>query len=123
VVGHEVDDQLEAARVGRGDERVGVFRPPEHRVDRAVVGDVVAGVGLRRWVERGDPQRVDPEGDEVVEAAHDAQQVADAVAVGVGERARIDLVDDGVAPPGRGVRGGVGRGLGAHLRVQRFLPA
>ena len=37
-------------------------------------------------------------------------QVADAVAVGVGERARVDLVDDGVAPP-------VGSQGGLRVRV------
>jgi len=35
----------------------------------------------------------------VVEARRDPGQIADAVAVGVLERARVDLVDDGVLPP------------------------
>ena len=44
---------------------------------------------------------------DIVEPRGDPGQVADAVAVGVGEAARIDLVDGGAAPPGcdeRGVR-------------------
>ena len=83
----------------RGEQRVEVGERAEERVDVAVVGDVVAGVGLRRHVERGEPDRVDAEFGEVVEVLGDTRQVADAVAVGVGERARVDLVDHGVPPP------------------------
>jgi hypothetical protein len=50
-------------------------------------------------VDRRQPDGVDAEPLEVVEAAADAGQVADAVPVRVGERARVDLVDDAVAPP------------------------
>ena len=44
--------------------------------------------------------RVDAELDEVIQALADARQVADAVAVAVLERARIDLVDYAALPPG-----------------------
>ena len=42
-----------------------------------------------------------PRSAQVGQARGDAGQVADAVAVAVGEAADVDLVDDGVAPPGR----------------------
>ncbi len=80
-------------------QRVEVVEGAEQRVDVAVVGDVVAGVLLRRREEGREPDRVDAEVGERVEAGGDAGQVADAVAVGVRERARVDLVDDGGAPP------------------------
>ena len=91
--------------------RVGVVEGAEDRVDVAVVGDVVAGVGLRRGVEGREPDGVDAEGAQVGQARGDAGEVADAVAVAVGPRARVDLVDDRLAPPGgvgpvRGVHGG-----------------
>ena len=46
----------------------------------------------------------------MVEPVDEAGQVADPVAVAVGERARVDLVDHGGAPPvvGPGGCGGVG---------------
>ena len=69
VVGHQVDDHLEAEGVGRGDQRVGVGERAEERVDVAVVGDVVAVVVLRRGVERRDPERVDAEVAQVAAAA------------------------------------------------------
>ena len=56
-------------------------RSPNMRVDVAVVGDVVAEVGLGRRVERRDPQRVDAEPVQVVEPLLDAGQVTGGPAV------------------------------------------
>ena len=44
VVGHEIDDDLEAEVVGGGQQSVSVGERSEDRVDVAVVGDVIAGV-------------------------------------------------------------------------------
>ena len=55
VVGHDVDDHLDAELVGRRQHRVEVGERAEQRVDVAVVGDVVAVVVLGRGVERRDP--------------------------------------------------------------------
>jgi hypothetical protein len=99
VVGHQVDDHLQAARVHVGQQRVEVAQRAEARIDVAVVGDVVAEVGHRRRIERAQPDRIDAEPHQVVEPPADAGQVADAVAVAVLERAGIDLVDHTVPPP------------------------
>ena len=88
------------ALAGFGDEAVEVGEGAVLGVDGFVVGDVVAEVDLRGGVHGGDPDGVDAEGLEVVEALGDAVEVADAVAVGVLEAAGVDLVDDGVLPPG-----------------------
>ena len=58
---------------------------------------------------RGEPDRVDAEVAQVGQARADAGEVADAVAVAVGEAAEVDLVDDGAAPPRAGRRLGVAR--------------
>src|SRR4051812_14859893 len=100
VVRHPVDDDADPARVRVREERVEVVERAEDRVDVAVVGDVVAEVGHRRAVERRQPDRLDAERLEVVETRRDPPQVADAIAVGVGERARVDLVDRPALPPG-----------------------
>jgi hypothetical protein len=47
VVGHQIDDDAQPLRVGVPDQRVRVGEGAEPRVDVAVVGHVVAGVGLR----------------------------------------------------------------------------
>ena len=104
VVGDEVEQHPQPELVRPGDQRVGVGERAEQRVDVGVVGDVVAEVGHRRAVDRRQPDRVGAEVAHVLEARGDAAQVADAVAVGVRERARVDLVDDGRAPPRVGHR-------------------
>ena len=104
VVRDPVDDDPDAARVRLADQPVGVGEAAEQRVHAGVVGHVVAEVGHRRGVEGRQPDRVDPQRGrravvEVVQVGDDAGEVADAVAVGVGEAARVDLVDDGLLPP------------------------
>lgn len=47
VVGDDVDDHPQAQVMGGADQVVGVLEAAEERVDGAVVGDVVAAVGLR----------------------------------------------------------------------------
>jgi hypothetical protein len=89
-----------------GDQLVELLERAEQGVDALVVADVVAVVGLRRGVDRGEPQDVDAEVGQVIQSLQDPPEVADAVAVGVLERARIDLIDDGSRPPGRVVGGG-----------------
>ena len=80
------------------DQRVEVVERPELGRDARVVGDVVAEVGERARVDRAQPDRVHAQGGigpaQVVEAAEDAGEVADAVAVRIGEGARVDLVED-----------------------------
>jgi hypothetical protein len=108
VVGDDVDDDAQPERVGVADEGVGVEEVAEHGGDGPVVGDVVARVRLRRFVERAEPYGIDAELLEVRQPAADAFEVSHPVAVAVGEAARVDLVDHRVPPPlgltrGRGV--------------------
>ena len=99
VVDHEVHDELHAARVQVRDQAVEVVERAEQRVDVVVVADVVAVVVHRRPVDRAEPHDVDTQPLEVVEPLPDPRDVADPVAVGVREAARVHLVDDGGLPP------------------------
>ena len=103
VVRHVVDEDADAALVGRGRAASSKSASdPKSGIDVGVVGDVVAEVGHRRGVEGRDPDRVDAEPGEVVEPAGDAGEVAGAVAGRIGEAARVDLVDDAGLPPAIG---------------------
>jgi hypothetical protein len=99
VVGHQVDRHAQPGVAAGGQQRVEVGERAEDGVDIARVGDVITSVGHRRAVERRQPQRVDPELRQVRDALTHAEQVADAVAVAVGEALRIDLVEHGATPP------------------------
>jgi hypothetical protein len=102
VVGHEIDQQPDAATVAGRQQAVEAAQVAELRVDVAEVGDVVAEVGLGRGEERRDPDGVDPQPRQVVEVGLDARQVARRTAAARGEGARVDLVEDGGSPPGNG---------------------
>ena len=118
VVRDDVDDRADPERARLGDQLLGLLERPERRVDRAVVGDVVAAVGERRRVPRLEPERVDAEVAQVGQPLADAGEVADPVAVRVGEAPDVDLVDDGVAPP-RARRAPVAGGVAVVAATRR----
>src|SRR5699024_7357885 len=96
---------------------VGICEGAETRIDIGVVGDVVAAVVLRGGVEGREPDRVGSQVPDVLETGGDAGQIAQAVPVGIGEGAGIDLVDHGRAPPrGTGAVGECEGGVGGELR-------
>jgi hypothetical protein len=101
VVRHEIEDQADAARVQRPNQPVEILERAEQRVDPDIIGDVVAEIRHRRRIDRRDPDRADPEPAEILDPLENALQIADAIAVAVLERARIDLVDDRLLPPVR----------------------
>jgi len=101
VAGDEVEHHADAELLRLGEEGAQVLVGAVARGDAVEVGHVVAGVA-----EGGDeagvqPDGVDAEVAEVGELLDDAAEVADAVAVGVAEGLRVDLVEDGVLEPGR----------------------
>ena len=97
------------SRVAALDEPVEVLERAEQRIDVAVVGDVIAEVGHGGGEDRRQPHRFHPQVAQVVDPRHELAQVADAVTVGVGERARIDDRDRAALPPGRSGRPEAGR--------------
>src|SRR6266568_8418859 len=102
VVRHEVEDHLQAARV-RG-QRIEFGEIAEQWMDIFIVGDVVTKVRHRRGVDRRNPERIDAKVDEMIEPRLNAFQIADAVAIRILERARIDLIDDPSLPPAMCIR-------------------
>ena len=99
VVGHQVDDDPDLVRGRVLDQMVEVGHGPEQRVHGAVIADVIPAVGQRGRVERGQPDGVDAEVGQVPQAGPQPRQVTHAVAIRVGEAARVHLVDDRVLPP------------------------
>ena len=100
VVHDQVDDQPHAARMELGDQLVQVGQRAEQRIDVLVVADVIAVVIHRRPVDRAHPDDVHTQALQVIQTAKHAPQISDAVAVGVGEAPRVDLIDDPASPVG-----------------------
>src|SRR5258705_5905080 len=97
---HHVDDDLEVERMGARDQRVEIGQAAERWIDVAIVCDVVAEIRHGRDVERRNPDTVDAERRDVIELLDDARQIADAIAVAILKAPGIDLINDGVSPPG-----------------------
>lgn len=72
VVGHDVQEHLDAEPPGGRHQQVELGEVAEERVDAAVVGHVVAVVGLRGGVEGAEPDAVHPELLEVRQPGPDA---------------------------------------------------
>ena len=99
VVGNEIENDADATLARFGDQPVECGERAELRIDIAEIGDVVAEIRHRRGIERRNPDGVDLQPAQVIEATPETFEIADAVAVAVLERAQIDLIDDGAAPP------------------------
>jgi len=98
VVDDQVEHQFHTALLDAFEQFVEVGHGAELGHNFAVIANVVSVVGIGRVVMRTQPDHVDPEALDVVELGDDAFEVAYAVAVGVFERAWVDLVDDGLFP-------------------------
>ena len=99
VVGDEVQKDPYAPLAGLGHQEVEVGHRPQIGLDGAEVGHVVAPVGVGRHGDRAQPDPVDAQPLEMVEVVDDPPDVPGAVGVRVGERAGIDLIEDGGPPP------------------------
>ena len=99
MVRDDVEQDLDRSLRRVGDEAIEVVERAVRRLDVEVVGDVVAVIALWRREARRQPDGVDAEIAKVIEVLTNALDVTAAVAVAVGERSRVQLVDDGVCPP------------------------
>jgi len=96
---HDVDDDAQVEPVSVCDQRVEVDERPELRIDVDVVRDVVTVIHPRRRIERCQPDPVDAQVAQVGQARADPPEIADAVAVGIGEAPDVDLIERGAPPP------------------------
>ena len=107
VVDHQIDDQLDAACPHVFQHAVKVGHRTKLSQHLTVVADVVAIVGVGAVEVWAQPHDVNTELLQVVELGGNAVQVADAIAVAIVERARVDLIHDNLFPPGGGALGGL----------------
>ena len=99
VIDDQVDDHADATLVRLVHELDELAARAVARIDAVEVGDVVAVVAIRRGLERREPDHVDAERIQVVQALHQPVEVAAAVAVPVHERFQVEAVDDRVLVP------------------------
>ena len=80
-------------------QRIEIRHGAKQRIDAGVIGNVVTEIRHRRRENRRQPNRIDAERFQIRQARNDPVDIADAVAVGVLKRARIDLIENAVSPP------------------------
>src|ERR1035437_9704775 len=103
VVDHKIHDDADIALMRLARQGIEVRQSAIHRIDILVIGYIVAKVELRRRIAGGDADSVHSQGMQVVELGRDSAQVAEAIVVAVRKAARINLIEDGVLPPGLSV--------------------
>ena len=104
VVGHKVEQHLHVAGVCAVQQLREVIDRAEDGFNAGVVGHVVAEIVHGRGVDGREPEGVDVNALEVIEALDNALQIADAIAGAILKRARVDLVNDGLLPPAQCAR-------------------
>src|SRR3546814_12302984 len=82
-----------------GNQRVESGKRPEHRVDVAVIGDVIAEIGHGRGLDGRKPDRIHAEIDQMIDPQRDAAQLDYAVAIGILTRPGLALVAATDFPP------------------------
>ena len=97
---HQVEQHVHAELVGAVEHPAQVFVGAVSFGGGVVVAHVVARVVERRIEAGVDPDRVAAKVLDVVELVDDALEIADAVAVRIVERLRIDFVENRIAEPG-----------------------
>ena len=96
---HQIDDDFQTKAMGFQDHGVNVFESAKDGIDVFVVRDVVAIVSHRRFEEGRYPNSVGTKLANIWQPGQNSPQITNAIAVGILKRARVDLVDDGAAPP------------------------
>lgn len=119
VVQNDVHDDADAERSRALEQVIKIADGAVLRIDGLIMGDVIPEIDLRRRVHGRDPDRVDAKIFEVTKSALDSLEIAFTIPVGVLEAAWIDLVDNGVFPPGIGGGGGGGNWLRDELQAEK----
>lgn len=99
MVGHDVDDDLDAARVSRSDHVIEVVKRAETWVDIAVVRHIIAAIDKRRRVKRAQPDGLDTQPLKIVHLLGNARDIAQTRTSRILKRARVDLIDRGIGHP------------------------
>ena len=99
VVHNKIHDNPDVMTVCLCKQTVKILHRTEIIHDIAVIGNIVAVVIIRRFVNRRQPDHVNSERLQVIQMCGDSIQITDAVTVAVREAAGINLINYGFLPP------------------------
>src|SRR5690242_10423665 len=125
VIENEIDEDADTALIRLSDELVPIRERAVFGSDVDVIGDVVSEIEVRGGEEGRNPNCIHAEALQIIKARCDSVEITDAIAVGILEASRIDLVDHRAVIPAvpclRRGQGSTGRNCetqehGSHTR-------
>ncbi|MOA12159.1 hypothetical protein D3C78_1321320 [compost metagenome] len=109
-----IDDDLQAQPVRLGHQGVEIGKCAEHRIDIAIIGNVITHIGHGRGEEGREPDGIDTERGDIGQTFRHPGKIAISVTGRILKRARINLIDHRSLPPVRLRLGFVDRGMGCR---------
>ncbi len=101
MIDHEFGDDPQIAFMRGVQKRAKIIERAEIRIDVEIIGNVVAVVSQRGWIERQQPESSDAEFLQIIQLLHETAKVAHAVAIAVEKCLNVQLVDDRILVPKR----------------------
>ena len=94
MVGHDVDDDLDVARMSRSDHVIEVIkRARRGSTSQRESAHIIAAIDKRRWVKRAQPDSLDAQLLKIVHLLGNARDIAQTRTSRILKRARVDLID------------------------------
>ena len=81
------------------DQTFHIVQRAEHGIDLVIIRDIISVIRHRGFVDRTQPDHIDPELFEVVKMFYDPRDIPDAVSVRILKAFRVDLIPDRIVPP------------------------
>ena len=99
MIDYKFGDDAQIALMSGVQERAEIIERAEIRIYVKIIGNVVAVVAHRRWIEGQQPDCRDAEFLQIIQLLHEPAKIAHAVAIAVAKSLDVQLVDDGVLVP------------------------
>jgi hypothetical protein len=94
-----IDQHLQPQLMRPGDQGVKISQRAKGRINRAVIGNIIAKVLHRRGKKGRYPDGINAQIGDVVQPPGDAGKIAHPIAIAILKAARIDLINCRPAPP------------------------
>ena len=99
VIDDQIHDDVHISFPGFLQQSVHVLHGAEPGIDIVIIRNIISLIRQRGTVDGGEPEDVDAQIFEVIQAADDTGQVSDAVSVGIAEALGVNLISDFIVPP------------------------
>src|SRR2546427_7555486 len=100
MIGHIVQDELEATLVRLLKQGVQVCQGSEERMHIAVIANIITEIGHGRRVDGRKPDGINTEPAQIVQLAADTREVSYPISIAIEKTPRVNLINHARLPPG-----------------------